>query len=470
MSKKLLTKVFNSSPQNIFSLQVTGGGIDSLRRVFTTPGASNSVLNAGVPYCRSIQLDLLDIDTVIAPINDNKLENIDSFCSRNMAIKLAETSKYLATEYYIKENGIKDISNVNIFGVACTASLVTSSDKFGEHQCYVAVSSSSLITTYSLILDKGLRNRDEEDSLCSDLVIKAIADAAHIDHEVLTLKDGDILDIETSSRSDPFLNVLNGDSKYALFIPSSNSDDINNNNNDNYYNNDANNNLKFMNVFEDTKFPSGSFVYPGSFNPLHEGHIRLALAAKKAKSTINNNPLIIFEISALNADKPPISPEELLKRVNQFSPNNPVFQDTGLEIGDYAICISSEPLFIGKSKLYCNSNFVMGVDTFKRLTSKKYYSDLETEMIAALATIKANGIHFMVGGRTDDQSGDFLTMDNFTSDVVSSSNSNSTSSCSSSLLPPSIMSMFTGLTEEDFRVDLSSTELRKKLEDSNKRI
>ena len=66
MSKKLLTKVFNSSPQNIFSLQVTGGGIDSLRRVFTTPGASNSVLNAGVPYCRSIQLDLLDIDTVIS--------------------------------------------------------------------------------------------------------------------------------------------------------------------------------------------------------------------------------------------------------------------------------------------------------------------------------------------------------------------------------------------------------------------
>lgn len=92
--------------------------------------------------------------------------------------------------------------------------------------------------------------------------------------------------------------------------------------------------------FLDTSLPEGSLVYSGSFNPLHLGHIRLAMAAQQAivasrargrglvcssqllqghtpHGTPLMRPTIVFEISAMNADKPPLSLEELEKRLAQ---------------------------------------------------------------------------------------------------------------------------------------------------------
>jgi len=94
--------------------------------------------------------------------------------------------------------------------------------------------------------------------------------------------------------------------------------------------------LKDLVCHEDTPLPAGSIVYSGSFNPLHEGHVRLALAAQRASMSsegqqrrahllrgekISGDPLsrpsIVFEISANNADKPPLALEELEKRLRQ---------------------------------------------------------------------------------------------------------------------------------------------------------
>ena len=52
----MLTKVYypSSGPfrHNIFSVEVTGGGSGAIQQLFTTPGASQSVRSAGVPYSR----------------------------------------------------------------------------------------------------------------------------------------------------------------------------------------------------------------------------------------------------------------------------------------------------------------------------------------------------------------------------------------------------------------------------------
>ena len=74
----LLQKIYNASPKNIFSIQVTGGGIDALKQLFTTPGASNSLINAGIPYSRA---------ALSHTINSNTLINSNT-CSREMAIQL----------------------------------------------------------------------------------------------------------------------------------------------------------------------------------------------------------------------------------------------------------------------------------------------------------------------------------------------------------------------------------------------
>src|SRR5690606_25892970 len=54
-------------------------------------------------------------------------------------------------------------------------------------------------------------------------------------------------------------------------------------------------------------------ILPGSFYPLHEGHLGLARVA----SNMLNRP-IAFELSALNVDKPPLEPEKVLDRLAQF--------------------------------------------------------------------------------------------------------------------------------------------------------
>lgn len=84
-------------------------------------------------------------------------------------------------------------------------------------------------------------------------------------------------------------------------------------------------------------YATGSLIYSGSFNPLHAGHVHLAMAAQRAlectkrrnvghekeihKSFRGDNtqqkPTIVFEISAINADKPPLSIEDLRWRLSQ---------------------------------------------------------------------------------------------------------------------------------------------------------
>src|SRR3954447_24093138 len=60
--------------------------------------------------------------------------------------------------------------------------------------------------------------------------------------------------------------------------------------------------------------PRPRAVLPGSFNPLHPGHLGLAAAA-----TARLGVPVAFELSAANVDKPELSTEEVERRVRQFA-------------------------------------------------------------------------------------------------------------------------------------------------------
>ena len=169
--------------------------------------------------------------------------------------------------------------------------------------------------------------------------------------------------------------------------------------------------------------PRPAALLPGSFNPLHQGHTSLAeIAAERLGSPV------AFELSIANVDKPELPIDELERRLGQFLSRAPVY-------------VSRAATFRAKAALFPGCVFVVGADTAARLISPRYYGDDPAEMVRALDEIRGHGGRFFVGGRVD-ADGRFVDVGGVA-------------------IPAGYRDMFQGLGEREFRVDVSSTELRR---------
>lgn len=177
-------------------------------------------------------------------------------------------------------------------------------------------------------------------------------------------------------------------------------------------------------------FPKqGAVIIPGSFNPVHAGHLRLAAIAAQ------RFPLrtVAFELSVSNADKGSAL-HAYESRLAQFASHQ------------HVCVVTKASLFVQKAALFPGSVFVLGADTAVRLVDPKYYSGAAAgEMMVSVGRIVFEfQCSFLVAGRVK-ADGEFTTC---RAEVEAA-------------LPVSLSSAFAYLTEQEFRVDLSSTELRK---------
>lgn len=194
-------------------------------------------------------------------------------------------------------------------------------------------------------------------------------------------------------------------------------------------------------ALEPAPVPTGALVYPGSFNPLHNGHLSLAAAAQRHAASGGGK--VYFVVSSSNADKPETSEAAVLDRLAQFTP-----AAVGLDYG--VALVANAPLFVDMAGLFVGgaTRFVLGVDTLQRVLNPKYYGGREA-MVEALGTLcDPDGLDcaFVVGGRREAEAGQWV---------------DALEPLAEAALPPRLAGRFSGLGEAEFRVDVSSTALRR---------
>ncbi|GIT45014.1 MAG: hypothetical protein Ct9H300mP11_29500 [Chloroflexota bacterium] len=167
------------------------------------------------------------------------------------------------------------------------------------------------------------------------------------------------------------------------------------------------------------KVPKG--LLPGSFSPLHQGHRGLvAAAARLVEAEVG------YELSVTNVDKPDLEESELLKRMSQFE-------------YDETVVLTRAETFFKKARMFPGRIFVVGWDTAIRLVAPRYYGGDISEMMVALAEMLTARTRFLVAGREDQ--GVFKTL----ADIS---------------LPEGFAGLFSDITEDQFRENISSTQIR----------
>jgi nicotinamide mononucleotide (NMN) deamidase PncC len=142
---------------------VTGGGAQAVADLLAVPGASRTLLEALVPY------------------GDKSLaEFLGSTPAQAVSM---ETAAALAQAAYRRATTLREHDAVPVIGLACTATLVTDRPKKGDHRAHIGLCTKEWTRVYSLTLHKGARDRQAEERLVSDLLLRICAEGCGLTPE-----------------------------------------------------------------------------------------------------------------------------------------------------------------------------------------------------------------------------------------------------------------------------------------------
>ena len=347
----------------------TGGGTQAISRLLSTPGASRVVLEAVVPYARAA------VDQLLGGPQE-------TYCSSRAARRLAMVAWQRACRL--------GATPATATGAAVTASLATLEPKRGQHRVVTAVQTLCATRVATLLLIKEARTRAAEEALSAALLLDTIACARGIPADTTSalLHPGEHVEHQITEAPSQWQRLLAG-TLPAVRLPLAGA--------------------------------PAKLLLPGSFDPLHAGHRRMADVAESL-----TGERLECELSVTNVDKPALDYAEVAIRAEQFA--------------DRPLWLTRAPTFLEKIELFPQAIWVLGVDTCVRLGDRRYYGGSEEAAQQAVARIAAGARGLIVLGRLRDG----VYIDPATLP-----------------LPQPLRAILRCVPEELFRVDVSSTQLRR---------
>ncbi len=371
------------------ALAITGGGSGAIAELLRVPGGSRLLIEAQIPY----DAQALAMFLGFAPAQAS---------SADTAIAMARTARARAASLApANSDGGAELVARDLVGLGATAALVSDRPRKGEHRFHIAFANAAGIAHCTCVMAKGRRDRAAEEDLVSRAIVLWLARACGV--------------VAPSPRS-----LLDAEEHYAETVlppvdaPTDTIDQL------------LAGEVDRLTVQPDGQMmlsaPQPVVLFPGSFNPMHEGHVSLAQAAEE----LRQQP-VAFELSVTNVDKPPLAGETVRQRLAQFAWRAPVE-------------LTRAPTFVEKARLFPGTTFVVGADTAERLFGSKYYGGDEDRMHMALEEIANSGSSFLVAVRLD-AAGRVRALNDIP-------------------VPRRYADLFSEIPEHHFRVDTSSSEIR----------